>query len=62
MENQIQGPAWDLSSEYASTNAAELEADLKEVMSLCAEIESRNGALAGDERISTAQEVVPSTS
>lgn len=57
MDNQIQGPAWDLSSEYASPDAAELESDLREVMRLCDAIEVRNGELNGDDRVRSAQEI-----
>ena len=57
MENQVQGPAWDLSSEYTSTSSAELEDDLKEVMQLCASIELLNGKLQEEDRIGTAQEI-----
>lgn len=57
METQIQGPAWDLSSEYASTDAAELETDLEQVLSLCDAIENLNSKLDGEERISSAQEI-----
>lgn len=57
MNQQIQGPAWDLSSEYTSTDAAELEADLAKVTALCDAIEAKNGDLEGPERISTAQEI-----
>ena len=57
MENEIQGPAWDLSNEYTSTDAAELEADLNQVLSICAAIEGLNEQLSGAERVQTAQEI-----
>ena len=57
MDNQIQGPAWDLASEYTATDAAELRADLDQVLSLCDAIEALNAELDGPERISTAQEI-----
>ena len=52
MDNQIQGPAWDLSSEYTATDAAELQADLDQVLRLCDAIEALNPELDGPERIS----------
>jgi oligoendopeptidase F len=57
MTNQIQGPAWDLSSEYASTNAETLEADLDQVTALCNAIEALNRELDREDRIGTAQKI-----
>ncbi len=57
MDNRIQGPAWDLTSEYASTDADELESDLQEVMTLCDAIAALNGQLEGDQRVNAAQEI-----
>ncbi len=57
MDNQIQGPAWDLSTEYTSTDAAELKNDLKEVKRLCDAIEALNKKLDGNDRIRSAQEI-----
>ena len=50
MENQIQGPAWDLASEYESTDAVELETDLNQVMSICDEIEKLPGTMRRSSR------------
>lgn len=57
MESSNQGPAWDLSSEYTSTVAPELETDLAEATRLCDEIEALNQAFAGDSQVSIAQQV-----
>ncbi|MGD8831880.1 MAG: M3 family oligoendopeptidase [Pseudomonadales bacterium] len=57
MEDRIEGPAWDLDSEYTGPTADELEADLSQVTSLCAEIEALNPALDGDDRVATAQRI-----
>jgi len=57
MNNSIQGPAWDLSTEYASTDAAGLEDDLSEVMRLCDAIEALNETLNGEDRINSAQQI-----
>lgn len=57
MDNPIQGPTWDLSSEYAGTDAQELEADLEKVLTLCDAIDALNDKLDGNDRIGTAQEI-----
>jgi oligoendopeptidase F len=57
MEAQIQGPAWDLSSEYTATDAPELEADLAKASELFDAIEALNPDLEGDARVETAQQI-----
>ena len=46
METTVQGPSWDLSAEYTSTQAPELEADLASVEELFDAIEALNPGLA----------------
>ena len=57
MKEQIQGPAWDLSSEYTATDAPELEADLAKANELFEAIEALNPDLEGDARVGTAQQI-----
>jgi oligoendopeptidase F len=57
MQAEIQGPAWDLGSEYASTTAPELEADLTRVTELFDGIEGLNPGLDGEKRVVTAQQI-----
>jgi len=57
MKTTVQGPAWDLSTEYASTEAPELETDLEKVEGLFGEIEALNPALADDEPVIAAQQI-----
>ena len=46
MQPAPQGESWDIASEYADTDAPEVEADLTQLAALIAEIEERNRALA----------------
>lgn len=57
MEIQVQGPAWDLGSEYAGPDAAELEADLEQVGVLCDTIEALNPRLESEDRVGVAQQL-----
>jgi oligoendopeptidase F len=57
VESAIQGPAWDLTEEYTSPNAAEIDADLGQVAVLCDEIEALNGQLSGVQKVATAQQI-----
>lgn len=57
METTIQGPGWELDSEYASTTDPELEADLAKATALFDAIEALNPGLEGDDRVSCAQQV-----
>ena len=57
METQTQGPAWNLNTEYSSTRAPELSADLRKLDSLFDAIEALNPKLESDERIGTAQQL-----
>ena len=57
MQPITQGPAWDLDSEYTSTQAPELEADLNRVDELCDAIEQLNPKLAGDDPVGSAQQI-----
>lgn len=57
METTLQGPAWELASEYSSTRALELEADLSSAEKLFSEIEGLNPGLEGDDRITIAQQI-----
>ena len=57
MNTQVQGPAWDLTSEYASTADPALDKDLERLDELCAAIESRNPQLEGDGRVVAAQQI-----
>ena len=53
----IQGPAWELASEYTGPDDPALEADLEKAEALCAEIESLNPGLAEESRVATAQQI-----
>ncbi len=57
MPARNQGPAWELESEYTSTAAPELEADLARVETLSAEIEALNPGLTEERRVETAQRI-----
>ncbi|MEJ2088935.1 MAG: M3 family oligoendopeptidase, partial [Gammaproteobacteria bacterium] len=57
METSLSGPAWDLTSEYASTTAPELEADIAQVDALCDRMRALNPKLDGDGRVDTAQQI-----
>jgi oligoendopeptidase F len=57
MQTTLQGPAWDLSSEYPDTDAPELEADLATIERLCAEMAALNDALEGDEALDAARQL-----
>ena len=45
IDDGIQGPSWDLASEYPSADAAEIDADLAELERLLSEIETQNRIL-----------------
>ncbi len=56
MQN-VQGPAWDLSSEYAAPDAPTVEADLDAVTALLDEIEALNVGLTAADPVPTAQAI-----
>ncbi len=53
----IQGPTWELASEYASPDAPELQADLDRLEALCRQIESLNPELAGEQPVAAARRI-----
>ncbi len=55
MNTIVQGPAWELTSEYASTSAPEIDADLRAVDAIFEEMVAFNTQLTGDDRVSAAQ-------
>lgn len=57
MDTTIQGPAWDLGSEYPGADAPELLADLDTIRRLCTEMAALNEALEGDDRLAAAGEL-----
>ena len=56
MQN-VQGPAWDLSSEYAAPDAPSIEADLDAATALLDEIEALNAGLAAADPVPAAQAI-----
>jgi oligoendopeptidase F len=57
VETAIQGPAWDLSEEYSSPNAPEIDADLQQLDLLCDDIATLNKQLESDTRVAAAQQI-----
>ena len=57
MATPIQGPAWDLRSEYTSPDAKELNADLDRLNELCESIEALNPGLETEDRVRAAQQI-----
>jgi len=57
MSTVLQGPSWDLSSEYTSPKDAALEDDLRTVATLLDEMAALNPALDGSDRVATAQQL-----
>ena len=57
MEPQVQGPAWQLASEYESTDAPEIDADLEVVDGIFDEMRVLNEGLEGEDRVATAQQL-----
>ena len=55
-EEPIQGPAWDLTGEYASVEAPQIQADLDRLSDLLDQIEKLNGDLDG-ENVAVAQSI-----
>ena len=56
MQN-VQGPAWDLSSEYAAPDSATIETDLDGTTALLDEIEALNAGLDGEDPVPAAQAI-----
>lgn len=56
-DEPIQGPAWDLSSEYPGPDAPEVQADLDALSRLLDRIEQLNEELDGEGRIAAAQSI-----
>ncbi|MDG2277099.1 MAG: M3 family oligoendopeptidase [Pseudomonadales bacterium] len=54
-ENQIAGPAWDLSCEYESVTSQELKADLDRLSELLHEAETHNINFQGNSAVGSAQ-------
>ena len=54
-ENQIAGPAWDLSCEYESVTSQELKADLDRLSELLREAETRNANFQANSAVGSAQ-------
>ena len=54
-EQSVQGPSWDLSSEYPAPDSAQVEADLRELDALLGRIEQHNAGLKGDKAVTAAQ-------
>jgi oligoendopeptidase F len=57
MATPIQGPAWDLRSEYTSPDAKELNADLDRLNELCESVEALNPGLETEDRVRAAQQI-----
>ncbi|MEZ5557321.1 MAG: M3 family oligoendopeptidase [Pseudomonadales bacterium] len=54
---RVQGPAWDLSSEYPGPDADAVQADLDALTAVLDRIEALNAALSGDEPVAAAQQI-----